>query len=108
VAEIKKQIYSQWAFQDDWEQKRDMNTLIHKELREKHKVSIDLIPQGEEKEKEFDVIIRFSGYGYANKRYEICKNTPNLSSDELALICDGGNLCFGYRTEGKYIVIYTD
>ena len=108
MAEIKKQIYSQWAFQENWEQKRDMNTLMHKELREKYKVSVDLIPKGEEKEKAFDVIIRFSGYGYANKRYEICKNTPNLSSDELALICDGGNLCFGYRTEGKYIVIYTD
>ena len=102
---VQKRVYSQWAFQDDWEKKRDMNMSIYKELREKYKISFDLMP---EQEKEFDVVIRFLDYGYANKKYEICKNKQNLSMDELALICDGGNLCFGYRTEGKYIVVYTD
>ena len=105
---IQKKVYSQWAFQDDFEQKRDMNTQIYRELMEKHKVLVDCTPHDEEYEKYYDVILKFDGFGYANKKYLIHKNTAGLSMDELALICDGGNLCFGYRTEGKYIVIYTD
>lgn len=26
----------------------------------------------------------------------------------IALLCDGGNLCFGYRVEGNTICVYTD
>ena len=27
---------------------------------------------------------------------------------EIALLCDSGNLCFGYRVEGNTICVYTD
>lgn len=38
----------------------------------------------------------------------VLKNAPNLTDREIALLCDGGNLCFGYRVEGNTICVYTD
>lgn len=40
--------------------------------------------------------------------YEIKGNASGLSDLECAIIADRGNLCFGYRMEGKKIVVYTD
>ena len=45
---------------------------------------------------------------YACKYYEIIGNANNLSDHDCAIIADGGNLCFGYRMEGRKIVVYTD
>lgn len=56
----------------------------------------------------YDVVIERIGSGYAHTKYRVLKNTPNLTSLDLAVICDSGNLCFGYRTEGPIICIYTD
>lgn len=50
-----------------------------------------------------------AGGGYAHKRYRIIGNVNNLSDKECAIIADGGNLCFGFRSEGGgVIVVYTD
>ena len=58
---------------------------------------------------DYDIIYKCIGYGYASTKYEIVKNKPHLSLDELALICDNGNLCFGYTNYGcNIIVVYTD
>lgn len=46
--------------------------------------------------------------GYACKYYEIIGNVNNLSDHDCAIIADGGNLCFGYRMDGRKIVVYTD
>jgi len=46
--------------------------------------------------------------GYAHKKYVVLENPEGLSRDDLALICDKGNLCFGYRNEGGLIVVHTD
>lgn len=56
----------------------------------------------------FDAVIEYIGSGYAHKKYRVVKNGPGLSTEDLAIICDGGNLCFGYRTEGGIICVYTD
>lgn len=37
--------------------------------------------------------------GYAHGEYTIHKNETDLSDDELALIFDGGNLCFWLHEE---------
>lgn len=56
----------------------------------------------------WDVVVQRVGSGYAHVKYRVLKNTPNLSTRDLAVICDSGNLCFGYRTEGSIICVYTD
>lgn len=56
----------------------------------------------------YDVIVKCCGTGYAHKNYEVIKNAPRLSDDDIALICDNGNLCFGYRGSGRYITVHTD
>lgn len=58
--------------------------------------------------KVWDVVVECIGTGYAHKKYRIVKNGPGLSTEDLAIICDQGNLCFGYRTEGNIICIHTD
>jgi len=60
------------------------------------------------KEEDYDIILRSVGYGYAHKVYEVVKNAPRLDERSLALICDEGNLCFGYDVRGGKIVVYTD
>ena len=56
----------------------------------------------------YDVVVTGAGSGYAHTKYRVLKNTPNLGSKDLAIICDRGNLCFGYRVEGPLIYVYTD
>lgn len=49
------------------------------------------------------------GDSYACSKYTVTETTDiKLTTVQKALIADGGNLCFGYRTEGDIIVIYTD
>lgn len=47
-------------------------------------------------------------YGYGHITYKVLSNPFNFTEDEQALICDDGNLCFGYRKLGNLITIYTD
>ena len=89
------------------------NWEIYKELASKSKQCyinpkthlLDCTP--EDKQKYCCFIV--DGHGYANTKYRILSNPYDFSNDELALICDRGNLCFGYRMEGSdIVVIYTD
>ena len=58
---------------------------------------------------EYDIVVECIGTGHAHKKYHAVKNGPGLSTEDLAVICDGGNLCFGYRTEGPNLIcVYTD
>lgn len=58
---------------------------------------------------DYDIVIDDLGSGYAHHKYKAIKNIPNLSNKDLAIICDRGNLCFGYRVEyGNIICVHTD
>lgn len=112
---VEKRVYSSWAFQDNAAEKCDMNKLIYKELKEKYRINTNGLVFNTQLRKfedvnpdDYDVIIKGAGSSYACQHYSIIKNAPNLSNAELALICDGGNLCFGYRGGGKTITIHTD
>lgn len=55
-------------------------------------------------------IVESAGVGYACSYYRII-NWPshlNLIAEEVALFCDGGNLCFGFALEHGRIKVYTD
>lgn len=68
----------------------------------------EAVKEQREKEAGADVLIEFITSGYNTMEYRIVRNTPNLPVDALTLLCDGGNLCFGYRTSGDVIIINTD
>ncbi len=62
----------------------------------------------DEATEQYDVVVEYIGSGYAHMKYRVLRNKPNLSMKELAIICDEGNLCFGYRVENGIIRVYTD
>ena len=45
---------------------------------------------------------------YGHTEYYIIDNNTNLTTDELLLIFDLGNLCFGGYKEGSKYVVWTD
>ncbi|GHV34272.1 hypothetical protein FACS1894187_04510 [Synergistales bacterium] len=109
---IEKKIYSSWAFKANENEKAAMNAEIHKELTEKHRVfrndSKKGLHDGEDCNfADYDVIIGRSAQ-YKHALYHIHKNAPNLSIEELALLCDHGNLCFGYTVKGAEIYVSED
>lgn len=95
----------------------------YKELNEKYNIAhgtFNMVPrdfEGTLRERKeliedvmlaYDVVVDYAGAGYAHQKYRVLRNTPNLSAKDLAIICDKGNLCFGYRAEGSIICVYTD
>ncbi len=103
--ELEKQIYKSWAFSENEQEKAKINGEIYKELTDKYKISGALEKYNSETRKmekinidNYDLVYERKP-GYAHADYYIKKNTTHLSSDELALIFDQGNLCFGYRKE---------
>lgn len=80
-------------------------------ISEEQKKSMTLLEVGEAIKKaleEYDVVVERCGSVYAGAKYKVLQNKPNLSTKDLAIICDSGNLCFGYRVESGYIIVYTD
>lgn len=45
---------------------------------------------------------------FSTETYIIDQNPEHLTVDELALIADNGNLCFGFRGDINRVIIYTD
>lgn len=98
---MEQKVYNGWAFTKDETEKGRINREIYKELTEKHSiVRVNRVSDLNEQETELaDVIIqRTADYNHAT--YYVAKNTPELSHDEILLICDQGNLCFGGSFEG--------
>ena len=95
---IERKIYSNWAFSDNEKEKGQMNIEIFHELKNKYKIN-----QGENS----DIIYEVSHCKYRSKYY-IKKCPDSVTLDELALICDGGNLCFGYSGTKKLIEVSED
>ena len=104
--ELERKVYDSWAFTENEQEKGRINREIYKELCEKYKiikVGRDAFgkknePFSEPTQEELDnndiVYARRACYGRGE--YRIYKCPTELTLDELALICDGGNLCFGY------------
>ena len=106
-----KKVYSKWAFTENEEEKMKINKEIYNELKEKYKIyKVSDIehkePTKEELEQNDIVYSRRACYGHGE--YRVYKCPDNLSEDELALICDKGNLCFGYNGNKSYLIISED
>lgn len=112
---IERKVYSSWAFSENADKKRGVNISIYKELKEKYRISTsETYYNAETKTREpinaddYDVIVTCDGIGYAHTLHKVVKNEPKLSTAELALICDSGNLCFGHGMRDGLIAVYTD
>lgn len=108
---MEKKIYSSYAFTENEREKMRINMEILKELEVKYKIlkvsDIDhKEPSKEELEQNDIVYSRKACYGHGE--YRIYKCPESVSLDELALICDDGNLCFGYRGDKKFISVSED
>ena len=108
-------IYSRWAFDSDSGDKYQENIEEYDMLKSTYKISRSKTYWNYRTGKnepininEYDVVVNNFSQRYGTSEYEIIKNGPGLSEKELALICDDGNLCFGYSAHGKYIDIYTE
>lgn len=83
--------------------KAHCNREIYKELCEKYKISRYKV----ENPDDYDIVLdRTPGYNHST--YSVIKNNTELSQLELALICDDGNLCFGYTMQGSQFYIFED
>lgn len=112
---IERKIYPGYAFTENAYEKRDINEEIYEELCEKYKVTRSTSHWSKEEgkmipinERDFDVVVECVQHRYGSNVYSIVKNGPGLNDDELALICDDGNICFNYTKEASHIVIFTD
>lgn len=111
--ELQRRIYSQWAFTENEREKAKINRNIYEKLKQKYKIYRNNnkinIKDGEDINfKDYDVVIGRKAC-YHHGEYIVYKNKPNLSELELALICDSGNLCFGYRMDGlNSFYVYED
>ena len=76
----------------------------YNELMSLYKIAHGEVPDPDN----YDVIVERVGSGYAHTKYRVLLNKPKLSNQDIAIICDKGNLCFGYRREGSLICVYTD
>ncbi len=105
---MERKIYNCWAFTQDQDQKGKINRQIYMdELKNKAK----LIQHNEEvTEEDFEkyMCYEYVGSGFHHVKYRILSNPHNFTLDEQALICDDGNLRFGYRLEKGLIIINTD
>lgn len=101
-------VYVEWAFKENEQEKAKVNRETYKEINEKWRINRhEDFNQSEINEEDFDLIIeRTAGYNHAT--YRIIKNETDLTQDEIALVCDGGNLCFGYTMKGSIFYVFED
>lgn len=91
--------YSEWAFVKDYEdiieQNKDVCFLLKKSSVNGNHQTPPLM---------YDKI----SYGPAHTTYKVVSKPDWMTMDEVALVIDNGNLCFGYYVNGNTIDIYTD
>ena len=108
---MEKKVYSSYAFKENEKEMMKINRQIYEELEERYKIlkvsDIDhKAPTSEELEQN-DIVYSRKACN-AQGEYRIYKCPDEVTLDELALICDGGNLCFGYRGDKKFLSVSED
>lgn len=108
---IERVVYNGWAFTENESEKGKINREIYKELQDKYKILKisdwkHESPTEEELEKNDIVYSREACYKHGE--YKIYKCPEEVTLNELCLICDEGNLCFGGRGNKNFINISED
>lgn len=101
--------YSEWAFASNANKmyKANMEALAEYDGRycmpRYNETVEDCVKENPDK-----LVYYIGNHGYTRNAYAIAANPENLSTEEIALIVDHGNLCFGFYGSQSYISIYTD
>ena len=101
---VEKKVYDGWAFSENENEKGDVNHEIYEDILKRYKVSRN----SEDYENNSVDLVLARAAGHNHSTYRVLKNTTNLTQDEIALVCDNGNLCFGYMMEGKQFYVFED
>lgn len=100
-------VYSSWAFSENENEKAESNRQTYKEICGKWRIKRLGWNDKTFNPNDYDLIISRTA-GYNHSTYRIVKNETDLSRDEIALVCDEGNLCFGYTMEGNDFYVFED
>lgn len=108
---IEKKVYNGFAFSDHEEEKFKINKEIYIELKSKYKIlklsDVNHKLPTQEQLDNYDIVYsRKACYGHGE--YEIYKCPDEVTFDELSLICDGGNLCFGSTGSKRFLSVSED
>jgi hypothetical protein len=102
-------VYSSWAGTENEHEKSKTNHETYQWLIENYKINTKWsIEHNKLNMDDFDIVYEGAGTGYGTSSYKIIKNILELPNEYLALLCDHGNLCFGYALRSGNICIYTD
>lgn len=108
---IEKKVYNGWAFTENESEKGKINREIYKELQGKYRIlkisDISHISPSEEELKNNDIVYSREAC-YLHGEYRIYKCPEELTFNELALICDEGNLCFGSSGNKQFLRVNED
>jgi hypothetical protein len=104
---LDKKIYKDYYADDCKNGKQKINEQIYSELKSKYYITFlecgQYLPVSLRNAS--DIIISHGKHGYRKDMYTIIQNLPNLRDDELALICDAGNLKYGYDKINRYTFV---
>lgn len=108
---MEKKVYSSYAFEENEVEKMQINRTIYNELKAKYKIikvsDIDHKEPSKEELEKYDIVYSRKAC-YAHGEYRIYKCPDEITLDEIALICDDGNLCFGYKGNRNYLSVFED
>lgn len=101
---LEEKVYSGWAFTERKEEKRDINRKIYERLCKENRVtklSENIVDPS------YDLVLTVA-YDMYSTEYVVNRNRNKLSADEIALIVDEGNLCFGYSGDERKGKVFID
>lgn len=95
---VERRIYNGWAFSENEREKGEINREIYKELKSKYRIlkvsDIDFQIPTEEQLNNNDIVYSRKAC-YLHGEYILYKMPNDITTNELLLIFDEGNLCFG-------------
>lgn len=93
---MEERIYNSWAFSDNEEEKGKINYKIYLDLKNKYKILqiADFSEPTEEQLLNNDIVYSRKAC-YLHGEYTLYKAPTDITTNELLLIFDKGNLCFG-------------
>lgn len=108
---MERKIYNRWAFTENEMEKFEINKEILKEIKQKYKIcKVSDIDHKEPTQEQlnYNDIVYSRKACYHKGDYKIYKCPDEISVIEMALICDDGNLCFGYTGNKNHIEVFED
>lgn len=108
---MEKRVYSSYAFEENEVEMMRINREIYNELNKKYKIlkvsDVDHKLPTENELNNNDIVYSRKAC-CAHGEYKIYKCPEEVTLDELALICDDGNLCFGYVGNKNFLSVSED